>query len=201
MNEFGFKQVTKVNNHQQDISKTNENTIQPTLESLQETQRNKYFGDKLTIKPTENLRIISLNINGLDLGKGEHSPLQLCLNLQDKGVDLLCLTKTNVNWQRHYLVQKFSATLKEAWPKQKISICTSNSSLPWNSNYKPGGTAIIAMENISSTIITKGEDPHVLGRWTTVTLLGKHNKRTSVFNIYRPGDINIEKTGPTTVIK
>ena len=34
-----------------------------------------------------------------------------------------------------------------------------------------------------------------------MTLLGKHNKRTSVFNIYRPGDINIEKTGPTTVIK
>ena len=97
MNEFGFKQVTKVNNHQQEISKTNENTIQPTLESLQKTQRNKYFGDKLTIKPTENLRIISLNINGLDLGKGEHSPLQLCLNLQDKGVDLLCLTETNVN--------------------------------------------------------------------------------------------------------
>ena len=96
MNEFGFKQVTKVNDHQQDISKTNESTIQPTLESLQETQRNKYFGDKLTIKPTENLRIISLNINGLDLDIGEHSLLQLCLNLQDKGVDLLYLTETNV---------------------------------------------------------------------------------------------------------
>ena len=97
MNAFGFKQVTKVNDHQQDILKTNENTIRPTLKSLQETQRNEYFGDKLTIKPTENLRIISLNINGLDLGKGENSLLQLCLNLQDKGVDLLCLTETNVN--------------------------------------------------------------------------------------------------------
>ena len=97
MNAFGFKQVTKVNDHQNDIFKTNENTIPLTLESLQEAQRNEYFGDKLTIKPTENLRIISLNINGLDLGKGEHSPLQLCLNLQDKGVDLLCLTETNVN--------------------------------------------------------------------------------------------------------
>ena len=119
MNAFGFKKVTKVNDHQQDILKNNENTIRPTVESLQETQRNEYFGDKLTIKPTENLRIISLNINGLDLGKGENSLLQLCLNLQDKGMDLLCLTETNVNWQRYYLVQNFSATLKEAWPKQK----------------------------------------------------------------------------------
>ena len=80
-------------------------------------------------------------------------------------------------------------------------MCTSNSLLPWNSNYKPGGTAIIAMGKIYSTIIANGEDPHGLGRWTTVTLLGKHNKRTSVFNMYRSGDISIEKTGPTTVIK
>ena len=67
-----------------------------------------------------------------------------------------------------------------------------NSSLSWNSNYKPGGTAIIALGNISSAIITKGEDPHGLGKWTTVALLGKHNKRTSVFNMCRPGDISIE---------
>ena len=57
------------------------------------------------------------------------------------------------------------------------------------------------MGNISSTIITKGEDPHRLGIWTTVTLLGNHNKRTSVFNMYRPGDRRIEKTGLSTVIK
>ena len=114
---------------------------------------------------------------------------------------MLCLTETNVNWKRHYLVQQFSATLKKAWTNQKISICTSDSSLPWNSNYKPGGTAIIALGKISSAIITKGEDPHGLGRWTTVTLLGKQNSRTSVFNMYRPGDTSIENFGPNTVIK
>ena len=201
MTGFGFKYDQKAHDSQKDIFTTNGNTIQTTLKSTQESQRNEYFGDKLTTKPNGNLRIISLNINGLDLGKGEHSLLQLCPNLQDKGVDLLCLTETNVNWQRHHLVQRFSTTLKTASPKQKISLCTSNSSLPWNSNYKPGGTTIIALGNISSTIITKGEDPHGLGRWTTVTLLGKHNKRTSVFNMYRPGDISIEQTGPSTVIK
>ena len=156
MTGFGFNCAQKVHDSQKDIFTTNGNTIRATLHSTQESQRNDYFGDKLTTKPTEHLRIISLNINGLDLGKGEHSLLQLCLNLQDKGVDILCLTETNVNWQHHHLVQRFSTTLKTAWPKQKISLCTSNSSLPWNSNYKPGGTAIIALGNISSAIITKG---------------------------------------------
>ena len=97
MTGFDFKCDQKAHNPQKDIFTTNGNTTQATLKSTQESQRNKYFGDKLTTKPNENLRIISLNINELDLGKDEHSLLQLCLNLQDKRVDLLCLTKTNVN--------------------------------------------------------------------------------------------------------
>ena len=48
---------------------------------LHETQRNEYFSNKLTTKPEENLRIASLNIKELDLGHGEHSLLQLCLNV------------------------------------------------------------------------------------------------------------------------
>ena len=81
MNVFGFKSVTKNNDHQKNIFKTNETTIQPTLESLKESQRNEYFGDKLTTKPKENLRIISLNINELDLENDEHSLIQLYLIL------------------------------------------------------------------------------------------------------------------------
>ena len=118
-NIFGFKSGSKINDYQKDSLTSIETIIQPTLESLQKSQQNDYFGDQLSTKPIENLRIISLNINGLDIGKDEHSLLQLCSNLQDKGVDLLCLIETNTNWHRQYLVQKFSATLKTAWYKQK----------------------------------------------------------------------------------
>ena len=97
MTGFGFKCDQNFYHLKKDLFTTNENTIQATLECLQESQKNNYIGDKLTTKPNENLRVISLNINGLDLGKGKNSLLQLCLNLQDKGVDLLCLTETNVN--------------------------------------------------------------------------------------------------------
>ena len=70
MTGFGFKCTQNVYHHQQDVFTTNGNTIQTTLDIFQEPQRNEYFGDKITTKPNENLRIISLNINGLDLGKG-----------------------------------------------------------------------------------------------------------------------------------
>ena len=105
------------------------------------------------------LLVVLVSVVGLGLGKGKHSLLQVCLNLQDKGVDLLCLTETNVNWKRHHLVQRFSVTLKKAWINRKISICTSDSSLPWNSNYKPGETVIIALGEISSAIIAKRRRP------------------------------------------
>ena len=81
MTGFGFKCAQNVHYHQKDIFTTNGNTIQTNLDSLQGSQRNEYFGDKVTTKSNENLRIISLNINGLDSGKGEHYLLQLCLNL------------------------------------------------------------------------------------------------------------------------
>ena len=83
----------------------------------------------------------------------------------------------------------------------KQSLCTSDSSLPRNINYKPGRTVTITLGNISSAIITKGKDLHGLGRWTTVTVLGKHNKRTSIFNMYRPGDTSIKHSDPLTVIR
>ena len=98
MNAFGFKGSLRINNYQKDILTPIETNIQPTLEGLHKSQRNDYFGDQLSTKSIRNIRIISLNINGLDLGKGEHSLLQLCSNLQDKGSDLLCLTETNTNW-------------------------------------------------------------------------------------------------------
>ena len=78
MNAFGFKRNLTINDHQKDKLNQIESTIQPTLESLQKSQNNDYFGDKLSTKLIKHLRIISLNINGLDLGKGEHSLLQLC---------------------------------------------------------------------------------------------------------------------------
>ena len=33
-----------------------------------------------------------MNINGTDLGQGNHSMIQLRLPLYEKGVDLICLT-------------------------------------------------------------------------------------------------------------
>ena len=60
---------------------------------------------------------------------------------------------------------------------------------------------MISLNKVTSATINKEEDPSGLGRWTFITLLGKNNSRTSIFNMYRPCDSPIESVGGSTVIK
>ena len=60
----------------------------------------------------------------------------------------------------------------------------SESKLNFQSDIKPGGTAMIALNPISSAITSKGQDPWVLGHWTNFTILGKDLQQTSIFNKY-----------------
>ena len=55
-------------------------------------------GDTLNILNLNHIRIFYMKINGLELGKGGHSLLQQFLTLQEKVVDMVCLTETNVHW-------------------------------------------------------------------------------------------------------
>ena len=100
-----------------------------------------------------------------------------------------------------YLIQRFKEIITETWQKNNISFYISESALPWNSDYKSGGTALITLNELTSAIIDKGHDPNNIGRWIFVTILGKKNKITSIFNMYRPGKENLEWVGQFTVIK
>ena len=37
----------------------------------------------------------------------------------------------------------------------------------------PGGTAMFTLDNVSSAVLQKGQDPSGMGRWTFLTILGK----------------------------
>ena len=60
---------------------------------------------------------------------------------------------------------------------------------------------MISLNKVTSATINKGEDPSGLGRWTFMTLFGKKNSRTTIFNIYRQFDSPIYSVGEATVIK
>ena len=127
--------------------------------------------------------------------------MQLCLNLTEIDVYITNLTETNVHWRRNHIISKFKMLLKKVWTNNKITYSTSETTTAWKSNCKPGGTETISVNNLSSSIIAKSEEPAGMGRWSTLTVLGKNNKRITIITMYRPRNVKIENAGITTLIK
>lgn len=68
----------------------------------------------------------------------------------------------------------------------------SHTSDPFLSNYQPGGMLTSVCDNWVSRIVSRGEDPFGLGRWSYVTLHGKGTRKLTVVTAYNatpsPGD-------------
>ena len=77
----------------------------------------------------------------------------------------------------------------------------SESKLHFQSDIKPGGTATIALNPISSAITSKRQDPWGMGRWTNFTIFGEDLQQTSIFNVYRVYNTSIENSGSATIVK
>ena len=123
-------------------------TTQTTIHQIEHFDTNEFKGEKLTLLTPNHIRICYMHINGLELGKGGHILLQLCLTLKEKGVGIVSITKTNVHWEWAHDYHNFKQTLKDAWPKNKITFCTSESDIKWNLDCKLGGTAMFTLNNV-----------------------------------------------------
>ena len=183
---FGCRR--KLSNWTELKQQQNNNSIQKSLNNTKVLKDNNYQGDKLTQLISKHIRIFYININGTDSGRGDHTLIQLCQHLKEVGVNIIGFTETNV------------ITLKDTWLEDKIGTCTSESNLPWNSDYKPGRTAIISLNKQTSSIINKGQDPSDLGKWAFITLLRKENSSNTLFTMYILCNSPIELIGGATVI-
>ena len=99
---FGFqaKVATPLTNSQQPPL---HKTLQPPIQHIEPFDTNEFKGDKMNRLDPNHIRIFYMNINGLKLGQGGHSLLQLYITLKEKGVDIVCLTETNVHWTRAHV--------------------------------------------------------------------------------------------------
>ena len=91
--------------------------------------------------------------------------------------------------------------LNDTWPKNKISFCTSEFNIKRNSDYKPGGTTMFTLNSVSFVVLQKGQDSSGMGSWIYLIILGKDNRRTKLFTMYRPCKGSIIPMEDSTVIK
>ena len=91
-------------------------------------------GDKMIKNNSYFIRIFFININRLDFSNDSHSLLQLCSSFKDQGIDVICLTEINVNWDKYHRIQKFKNILIDTWLKKKIAFFTSTCANKWKKN-------------------------------------------------------------------
>ena len=101
LHDFGFKFKSKTK-----VINTNNKSLQYSQDYLPNKLNlpNEPKGNPMITKPSSSIRIFYMNINGIDQTTYEYSFLQLCSSLKTKDVDVICLTKTNIDWNKPHLV-------------------------------------------------------------------------------------------------
>jgi len=137
-------------------------------------------------------RLFLQNPNGLSITTARECLLQDLLTCHSYGTAVISLPETNTKWDLPSIKSQFHAMLRRVWPLQ--SLCHSKSPEIFNSSYQPGGTATILCDNWISRIISKGEDPLGLGRWSYITLCGKGSCLITLVTAYCPSTAPGETT-------
>ena len=144
---------------------------------------NLLYGDPILELNPPTSRIIYNNVNGLDLSNNSATLETMFDYMYMHNVDVACMSETNAHWKNQRCKNTMYSVVRQFW--KRFHITTSETSTPWPSIYKPGGTATITTTNLSSRITSSGEDPHGLGRWSYITFGSTNKVQLTIVNAYR----------------
>jgi len=168
------KKQPTTNNFQSHCQQHFQQTLYPDI-------TNEHWGDKLSSHPTL-FRDVSKNGNSIsptDHLLQWHSVAQATIDYQ---ISILCLQEPNTKWDDH-LWHSVCKILQRTHIHAEMVMA--NSTEPSKTNRQPGGTFIAINGSYTSQIISQGQDPSGMGRWSFVELLGKNNKRFVIISAYR----------------
>ena len=109
---------------------------------------------------------------------------------------MCCFTETNRNYNIPTVAQQIQDQFRRYWTSH-ITLQTSNSSCTFGSEYQPGGTMTALSGTWTTRIIDRGQDSG-LGRWSFVTLQGRHANKITLITAYRVCNQTIDHTGDKT---
>jgi len=100
-------------------------------------------------------------------------------------VDMFVATELNMCWDLLPLDQCLPYCTKGWWENSHWSILH-NRNDTHSSVYQPGGTTVVATNELSHRALRPGDDPLGLGRWCWVALYGLHSHLVRIISMYRP---------------
>ena len=130
---------------------------QTTLTTIILADDDKPFGDRIQQKEKGIIRLLIQNPNGLDLGIDGLTLYEIIDSSVKHNIDILCLPETNTNWKNQRARIKYNDTVNKQ--RRGSSTYNSESTIPWSSPYKSGGTHTILHSTLQPKVATHGDDP------------------------------------------
>jgi hypothetical protein len=168
-------------------------TIKEHRNQQRNEHRNEHIGDELIEKPPDTTRIYVQNGNGFNTKDEGHQLRELFEDTKQIQADLRGVIEHNLD-ATNFEVRKicFDAARKAL---NQHAIEFGSSSIPFQTQYKPGGTMTIANGDIVGRITNQFSDP--LGRWTTITMACRNNKLIHLITAYQVCPRPTHRTGTT----
>jgi hypothetical protein len=155
---------------------------------------NDIFGDTLTKKKRNTLRIGFQNIGGFTLKRHKLKDDLIRRGINKYDFDIFGMAETNTNWRLCPEQDKLYFRTKEWWDSVHLSHshnCTSRPTAP----HQWGGTALFSLNKSSHRVIGKGADETKLGRWCWTLYRGRNNHTLRLYTGYCPNP----PSGPLSV--
>ena len=163
------------------------NGIFPEFDELEATNEHittttDAIGDILQENPDENItRLYCQNINGLSWDSEGGKWPYVCEVMAGIHADIACFTEINTDTNNFSVRKKMETIANRQFDHSRLIMSTSKSQT--TGYYKPGGTAIMACNAITSTIKSHSRDR--MGRWSSLRLATASPRHIRIIAAYQ----------------
>lgn len=138
-----------------------------------------------TFKDDNTMRLLSVNINGLQQEKWKVKNDLLRHFLKTYDFDIMGLQETNLNWHMLQAKDQWEERTIGWWEGGHTTIMAHNTQEMAPSAAQRGGTMLISINKPKSRILECGKDPSGLGRWVWTKYRGYQQRILRVISAYR----------------
>ena len=176
--------------HHQRVSMQAESRSPSNMETTDELERmydapsnaQEFFGDKMDEDTHHSImRVYTQNLNGLNWDKDGGKWPYVCEAMDAISADVACFSELNVDTNRYNVRKTMEDICKRQFQQNSITMAASSHKTP--TAYKPGGTAILATNALSTKIKSHTRDR--MGRWTSISIELGPNKRLRIISAYQ----------------
>jgi hypothetical protein len=132
---------------------------------------------------SEIIRIYFQNVNGFRRGCNGLDIHDFFCDMKSIDADIIAINEPNLNLRHPYIRRLFFQHQRQVWEHSKFSFSSSNIDTGLQ---KPGGTILGITGNLTSRVIESTADN--MGRWSSLTLLGRLRAKITVVCTYQVVD-------------